>query len=84
MGIAYASISILFFTGTHTSDPRLGVSVHVDPCRGVVLEAVAFGSYLRDVETYVDGCDGRLLTPAPSARGPSGNRGPPGMIGSSK
>jgi len=60
------------------------VTINISTQRRVVLEAVAFGSYLRDVETYVDGCDGRLLTPAPSARGPSGNRGPPGMIGSSK
>merc|ERR1719409_1632784 len=31
--------------------------------RRVVLEAVAFGTFLRDAETYVDTRDGRLLTP---------------------
>lgn len=44
--------------------------------RRVVLEAVAFGTFLRDAETYVDTRDGRLLTPV--SRGPE----PPGLIGS--
>ena len=44
---------------------------NVDPW----LEAVAFGSFLRDAETHVDSHDGRLLTPAPRGR-----EGPGGLI----
>lgn len=51
------------------------VTLPVATQRRVVLEAVAFGSFLRDVESYVDSYDGRLLTPAP------GRAAPPGMIG---
>merc|ERR1719218_486345 len=51
------------------------VTLPVATQRRVVLEAVAFGSFLRDVESYVDGYDGRLLTPAPA------RAAPPGMIG---
>ena len=54
------------------------LTVPVATQRRIVLEAVAFGSFLRDVESGVDARDGRLLTPAPSAgRG----REPPGLIG---
>jgi len=41
--------------------------------RRLVLEAVAFGAFLRQSETYIDGYDPKLLTPTP--RGPTG---PPG------
>mmetsp|Transcript_7986 Transcript_7986/g.26414 ORF Transcript_7986/g.26414 Transcript_7986/m.26414 type:complete len:452 (+) Transcript_7986:83-1438(+) len=41
--------------------------------RRLVLEAVAFGAFLRQSETYVDGYNAKLLTPTP--RGPTG---PPG------
>ena len=51
------------------------VTLPVSTQRRVVLEAVAFGSFLRDAETMVDARDGRLLTPAPA------RQGPPGMIG---
>ena len=51
------------------------VTLPVTTQRRVVLEAVAFGSFLRDAEAYVDARDGRLLTPAPR------RRGPPGMLG---
>ena len=44
--------------------------------RRVVLEAVAFGTFLRDAETYVDTRDGRLLTPVKT-----GPAGPPGLLG---
>ena len=50
------------------------VTLPVATQRRVVLEAVAFGSFLGDAESYVDAYDGRLLTPAPAAA-------PPGMIG---
>lgn len=53
------------------------VTVNIATQRRVVLEAVAFGSFLRDAESYVDTHDQRLLTPAPR-----GGQGPPGMIGS--
>jgi len=51
------------------------VTLPVATQRRVVLEAVAFGSFLRDAEAFVDARDGRLLTPAPR------RRGPPGMLG---
>ena len=51
------------------------VTLPVSAQRRVVLEAVAFGSFLRDAENFVDQRDGRLLTPAPRAQPP------PGMIG---
>jgi hypothetical protein len=51
------------------------VTLPVATQRRVVLEAVAFGSFLRDAEAFVDARDGRLLTPAPRPRGP------PGMLG---
>ena len=41
--------------------------------RRLVLEAVAFGAFLRQSETYIDGYNPKLLTPTP--RGPTG---PPG------
>ena len=44
------------------------VTLPVATQRRVVLEAVAFGSFLGDAESYVDAYDGRLLTPAPAAR----------------
>ena len=53
------------------------VTVNVATQRRVVLEAVAFGSFLRDAETMVDGHDGRLLTPASTG---GGQDEPPGMI----
>lgn len=60
------------------------VTINVATQRRVVLEAVAFGSFLRDAESYVDRHDGRLLTPASSVGGGGGGgREPPGMIGSS-
>ena len=40
------------------------VTLPVATQRRVVLEAVAFGSFLRDAEAFVDARDGRLLTPA--------------------
>jgi chromosome condensin MukBEF MukE localization factor len=46
--------------------------------RRAVLEAVAFGSFLRDVETHVDESYG-LLSPLPVLKGPEGG-GPPGML----
>jgi len=54
--------------------------------RRIVLEAVAFGSFLRDVESYVDGYDGRLLTPTSSSSGGGSGGGggggePRGLIG---
>ena len=41
--------------------------------RRLVLEAVAFGNFLRQSETYIDGYNAKLLTPTP--KGPTG---PPG------
>jgi hypothetical protein len=46
--------------------------------RRAVLEAVAFGAFLRDVENHVDEKYG-LLTPLPAMKGPGGG-GPPGML----
>ena len=43
--------------------------------RRVILEAVAFGSFLRDTEAYVEVSHTSLLTPAPS--GPGGPGAPP-------
>ena len=43
--------------------------------RRVILEAVAFGSFLRDTEAYVEVSHTSLLTPAPS--GPGGTGAPP-------
>ena len=55
------------------------VHVTVATQRRSVLEAVAFGTFLRDVETHVD-TEYALLTPAPtSPRGPGGGGG--GMSG---
>lgn len=48
--------------------------------RRVVLEAVAFGAFLRDVEDRVDVEFGGLLTPMPPPPG-GGGRGGPGMLG---
>ena len=45
--------------------------------RRIVLEAVAFGTFLRDVETYVDGYNEKLLTPVPKP-----GQLPPGSGGS--
>ena len=45
--------------------------------RRAVLEAVAFGTFLRDIEDRVDG-DYGLLTPLPAPKGPEG--GPPGAL----
>jgi len=41
--------------------------------RRLVLEAVAFGAFLRQSETYIDGYNPKLLTPTPR-----GSTGPPG------
>ena len=46
------------------------VNVTVATQKRSVLEAVAFGTFLRDVETHVD-TDYALLTPAPSIGGGS-------------
>ena len=51
------------------------VTLPVSAQRRVVLEAVAFGSFLRDAEQFVETKDGRLLTPAPM------QQQPPGMLG---
>ena len=48
------------------------VTLPVATQRRVVLEAVAFGTFLRDAESMVDARDGRLLTPAPRLQGPTG------------
>ena len=51
------------------------VHVTVATQRRAVLEAVAFGTFLRDVETHVD-TEYALLTPAPvGPRGQSGGGG---------
>lgn len=51
------------------------VTLPVSAQRRVVLEAVAFGSFLRDAEQFVETKDGRLLTPAPM------QQQRPGMLG---
>ena len=48
--------------------------------RRAVLEAVAFGTFLRDVETWVD-TDYHLLTPLPPPRLPPGGGGKDGGPG---
>ena len=50
------------------------VTLPVATQRRVVLVAVAFGSFRRDAEAFVDARGGRLLTPAPGG-GPPGGRG---------
>lgn len=53
------------------------LSITVGTQRRAVLEAVAFGTFLRDVEGYVDS-EYQLLTPVSSASGGKGpGRGPP-------
>lgn len=53
------------------------LSITVGTQRRAVLEAIAFGTFLRDVETYVDD-EYQLLTPLlPSGRGGRGGGGPP-------
>ena len=39
--------------------------------RRLVLEAVAFGAFLRQSETYIDGYNPKLLTPTPRASLPN-------------
>lgn len=52
------------------------LNITVGTQRRAVLEAVAFGTFLRDVESYVDG-EYQLLTPVASApKGGGGGRGP--------
>ena len=55
------------------------VNITVASQKRSVLEAVAFGTFLRDVETYVD-TEYALLTPAP-AMGGSSEGGGGGMAG---
>lgn len=50
------------------------MTVSVATQRRAVLEAIAFGSFLRDVETYVD-TEYQLLTPSSSASGGGGLSG---------
>jgi hypothetical protein len=50
------------------------VTMYVSTQRRAVLEAVAFGTFVRDTELYVDSKFG-LLTPNPAQAGP-----PPGML----
>lgn len=53
------------------------LNITVGTQRRAVLEAIAFGTFLRDVESYVDG-EYQLLTPAPSSSSKGGpGRGPP-------
>ena len=53
------------------------LNITVGTQRRAVLEAVAFGTFLRDVESYVDG-EYQLLTPLSSAsKGGGPGRGPP-------
>ena len=47
--------------------------------RRLVLEAIAFGTFLRDVEAYVEG-EFALLTPKSSASGPDGGGGGGGSM----
>ena len=51
------------------------MQVTVATQRRAVLEAIAFGSFLRDVETYVDS-EYQLLTPGSSGGGGLGGLGP--------
>ena len=53
------------------------VTMNISTQRRAVLEAVAFGTFLRDVETHVDTSYG-LLTPLPTRPGAGGS--PPGML----
>jgi hypothetical protein len=55
------------------SDKVQTLTMTVGTQRRAVLEAVAFGTFLRDVETWVDG-EYALLTPLPRPRLP-GRRG---------
>lgn len=58
-------------------DEVASLNITVGTQRRAVLEAVAFGTFLRDVESYVDG-EYQLLTPLSSASGAGGaGRGPP-------
>jgi len=52
------------------------LNITVGTQRRAVLEAIAFGTFLRDVESYVDG-EYQLLTPAPSPSKGGPGRGPP-------
>lgn len=56
------------------------MTVTVATQRRAVLEAIAFGSFLRDVETYVD-TEYQLLTPSSSASGGMGGAMGGGMGG---
>jgi hypothetical protein len=56
------------------SDKVQTLTMTVGTQRRAVLEAVAFGTFLRDVETWVDG-EYALLTPLPRPRLPPGRRG---------
>lgn len=53
------------------------LSITVGTQRRAVLEAIAFGTFLRDVESYVDS-EYQLLTPVlPAGRGGGGPSRPP-------
>lgn len=59
------------------SDKVEALSITVGTQRRAVLEAIAFGTFLRDVESYVDS-EYQLLTPVlPAGRGGRGGGGPP-------
>lgn len=52
------------------------LNITVGTQRRAVLEAIAFGTFLRDVESYVDG-EYQLLTPTSSSPSSGPGRGPP-------
>ena len=54
-----------------SEDSVATVTMNISTQRRAVLEAVAFGTFLRDVESYVDTSYG-LLTPLPTSQGPPG------------
>lgn len=68
--------------GAAVADGRVeSLTISVNTQRRAVLEAVAFGTFLRDVESYVD-TEYALLTPAGStSRGGDGGSGGSGFAG---
>ena len=75
LGLGYSS-KLLQLQDAVAKDEVESLNITVGTQRRAVLEAVAFGTFLRDVESYVDG-EYQLLTPLSSApKKGGGGRGP--------
>ena len=74
----YSCVLLMHLQDAVAKDEVESLNITVGTQRRAVLEAVAFGTFLRDVESYVDG-EYQLLTPLSSA-----SRGGDGRGGSSR